>query len=86
MGFRIIASDSDAAPAVITIALPAALSSLEVGRRLDGLGYTLSYKSGYLIRRNWIQICLMGECSDEEVLPVLDALKNFSPPQHLAAL
>ncbi|HTM09239.1 MAG TPA: aminotransferase class V-fold PLP-dependent enzyme [Verrucomicrobiae bacterium] len=86
VGFRIIASDSDAAPAVITIALPPALSSLEVGRRLDELGYTLSYKSGYLIRRNWIQICLMGECNDEKVLPVLDALGYFCPPQHLAAL
>ena len=79
MGFHIVAPDAHASPAVITIAIPEATNSTDVGRRLERMGYLLSYNSDYLRQRNWIQICLMGEYSDEMVTPLLDALDQFRP-------
>ena len=41
-------------------------------RRIGGLiqesGYLLSYNSDYLRRKNWIQVCLMGECAKEKIV------------------
>jgi len=78
LGFRIVAPDQHASPAAITLALPDGLSSMEVGRELEELGYFLYYKGGYLIERNWLQICLMGDCSQERLIPLLDALSEIS--------
>ena len=39
-------------------------------------GYLVSYNSDYLRRRNWIQICLMGECTREKVVSLLNALNR----------
>ncbi len=79
MGFHLIANDASATPAVVSIALPEGTDSVEVGDRLERAGYLLSYRSVYLIRRNWIQICLMGECSREMLLPLLDRLAEVCP-------
>ncbi|MES1244881.1 MAG: aminotransferase class V-fold PLP-dependent enzyme [Acidobacteriota bacterium] len=70
-GLRIVAPDAHASPAVTTIALPPEASSIRAGRELERRGYELSYLSGYLVERNWIQVCLMGEhtCEDLEPLP-----------------
>ncbi len=77
LGFRIVAADSDAAPAVITLALPPNLSSTELGDSLEQAGFSLSYNSEYLRARNWIQICLMGEFSRRDVEPLLDAMAHI---------
>jgi aspartate aminotransferase-like enzyme/predicted N-acetyltransferase YhbS len=69
-GLCIVAPDAHASPAVTTIALPPEVPSTRVGRELDQRGYELSYLSAYLVERNWIQICLMGECSREELAPL----------------
>jgi aspartate aminotransferase-like enzyme len=69
-GLRIVAPDAHASPAVTTIALPPEAPSTRVGRELDRRGYELSYLSGYLIERNWIQVCLMGEHTCEELAPL----------------
>ena len=61
LGLPILASAEHATPAVFTLALPPDLSSRAVGDTLRGRGVLLSYESGYLIARNWLQICLMGE-------------------------
>jgi aspartate aminotransferase-like enzyme len=72
-GLRIVAPDAHASPAVVTLALPGEISSRDLGRQLRSAGYLLSCNSGYLLRRNWIQICLMGEWSRDhlEALPDL---------------
>jgi aspartate aminotransferase-like enzyme len=72
---QIVAPDLHAAPAVVTIALPSDVSSRRLGHQLRSAGYLLSYNSGYLLQRNWIQICLMGEWSREtlDTLPELIA-------------
>lgn len=77
MGFNIVASDADASPAVITIVLPNSVNSDRAGSQLEEAGYLLSYKSEYLLKRNWIQICLMGDCSQETIGPLLNRLREF---------
>lgn len=69
-GFELVTPEAHAAPAVVTLVLPSTLSSQALGRRLEQAGYLLSYGSEYLLRRNWIQICLMG-CFAEEKLDAL---------------
>lgn len=73
-GFRIVAPDSHASPAVISLALAEHLDSQQLGRELETRGFLLSYNSEYLVKRNWMQICLMGQCSQEEIAPLLDLL------------
>src|SRR5439155_1351041 len=63
LGFDILAPDAHASPAVITLALPKSISSQKTGDQLQAAGFLLSYQSEYLRDRNWIQICLMGDCS-----------------------
>jgi aspartate aminotransferase-like enzyme/GNAT superfamily N-acetyltransferase len=77
MGFHLIGTGGHASPAVITIALPENLSSETVGSRLQDAGFLLSYRSSYLLERNWIQICLMGaSCNWETVKPLLGVLAD----------
>ena len=76
MGFNIIGSHAHTSPAVITIALPPNLNSGVIGDQLREEGYLLSYQSDYLSRKNWIQVCLMGEHSREKVVSVANALNR----------
>jgi len=80
-GFDIVAPDETASPAVITIALPDSLNSDRIGAQLERKGFLLSYQSGYLLKRNWIQICLMGEYSREDLQSVVNALEQVSRSQ-----
>ena len=47
-------------PAVVTIALPEMHSSEAIGEALKDHGVLISYRSNYLLARNWIQACMMG--------------------------
>ena len=58
----------------MTIALPADLSATLVGDALEERGYVISVRSPYLIARNWLQICLMGELTPQAVEQVTHAL------------
>ena len=82
LGFTLVAAESESAGAVTTIALPPrsltghALEAQQMGRNLEAHGFYTSYASGYLRRRNWLQICLMGDTHRgqlERLLPVLAA-------------
>jgi aspartate aminotransferase-like enzyme len=75
--FQIVAPDAHASPAVLSIALPAEIPSKTIGWRLHKAGYLLSYKSEYLLQRNWIQICLMGEWSQDTLALLPDMLANL---------
>jgi aspartate aminotransferase-like enzyme len=76
MGFELIGEDAATSPAVITIALPAALDSAEIGALMHESGYLLSYNSEYLRRKNWLQICLMGDCAREKLVSLLNGLNR----------
>src|SRR6185503_5365498 len=77
LGFEIVADDAAASHAVVTIVLPAEVSSRSVGWLLQQEGYLLSYKSDYLLKRNWIQICLMGEWSRENLMTLPNVVSDL---------
>ncbi|HEX5220611.1 MAG TPA: aminotransferase class V-fold PLP-dependent enzyme [Verrucomicrobiae bacterium] len=74
--FTVIGASTRTSPAVFTIQLPAELNSINVGNLMQESGFLLSYNSDYLKRRNWIQICLMGEVAQEKVVALLNALER----------
>jgi aspartate aminotransferase-like enzyme len=77
MNFQLVTPDDHVSPVVITIALPKEIKSISVGRRAKNAGYLLSYGSEYLAKRNWIQICLMGEYSRRKVVSLLHLLRGL---------
>ena len=77
-GFSILAPENHASPAIITVTLPKHINSTSVGRRMKKLGYILSYQSDYLLKNNWIQISLMGECSQDKIEPLIDLLGDYA--------
>ncbi|CAN7411739.1 aminotransferase class V-fold PLP-dependent enzyme [Rossellomorea sp. LjRoot5] len=66
-GFQIL-GDEDYSPGVITIALNREQCSRQFGDACKSRGILLSYESEYLIKRNWVQVALMGEHKEREVL------------------
>ena len=74
LGLGVVASEADAAPGIVTVALPAATESQEVATTLSAEGIQISWRSSYLRRRNWIQICLMGAYDDIALRRVLRLL------------
>jgi len=77
LGFEIIGAHACTSPAVVTIVLPPEVSSRSVGWLLQQEGYLLSYKSEYLLKRNWIQICLMGEWARENLMTLPNVLSDL---------
>jgi aspartate aminotransferase-like enzyme len=84
-GFEVIGKSGRPSPAVITIALPQATSSQEIGQSMQESGYLLSCNSEYLRGHNWIQVCLMGECRREKLVSVLNTLKRVCQRQGILA-
>ena len=80
MGFQVLAADSVASPAVTTLVLPKAISSVSVGDALARQGFRLSYQSRYLVARNWIQICLMGDYRADALPDLLTCLAQLVVP------
>ena len=76
MGFNLIGNGALTSPAVITMALPPELVSAKIGEAMQEAGYLLSYNSEYLRQKNWIQVCLMGECTREKVVALANALNR----------
>lgn len=82
LGFSIMAPQPIAAPMVLTLLPPTGVAALALGEALEDQGIWLSYRSGYLVKRNLIQICLMGEHhrrEAEELLKVLAGLGAGAP-------
>jgi aspartate aminotransferase-like enzyme len=77
VGLTIVAPDEHASPAVVSLALPHGVSARTVGWQLKKAGYLLSYNSGYLLERNWIQICLMGEWSRDHLETLPDVMASL---------
>lgn len=78
-GYRLVAPEACAAPAILSIALPAELDARQVGDQLRDRGFLVSYESGYLLQRNWIQICLMSTIERPALESLLAALPPPSP-------
>jgi hypothetical protein len=80
LDLRILAPDAHAASSVITLVLSPRQNSLLLGDQLLEAGFLVSYQSAYLRDRNWLQICLMGECSRNALVALLSELKARMQP------
>ena len=77
LGLEIVAPPDHACPAIITINLPRRLDSRWVGGRAREAGLLLSHQSQYLINRNWVQVCLMGSYSRDDLARLVDFLEGL---------
>lgn len=62
IGLSTLAETDCRAPHVTTIVLPESIPSLAMGKMLENEGILVSYRSEYLVAKNHVQICFMGEC------------------------
>ncbi len=81
-GLNLIGNGALLSPAVITMALPAEMNSTKIGEAMQEAGYLLSCNSGYLRRKNWIQVCFMGEGTQEKVVALANALNRVCFHRH----
>lgn len=85
LGCKLI-GNGQTSPAVFTLELPAEINSVEFGARMQEAGFLLSCHSDYLRRRNWIQVCLMGECTREKIVALTNAFRRMLPKNVLASV
>ena len=86
LGMSVLSPEEVASPAVTTISLPPGVSSVVVGDALAAHGFLISYQSRYLVARNWIQICLMGEYRTDALPDLLRVLGYLvTSPEQVAA-
>ncbi len=85
LGIPVLVEGRQASPAVITIPVPSSLDATTVGDALKGEGLVVAYQSEYLVRRNWLQVSLMGQCSERELDRLLVALGRRMGTEALAA-
>jgi aspartate aminotransferase-like enzyme/GNAT superfamily N-acetyltransferase len=74
-GFTILAPESCACPAVITLVLEGTLTAASLGEELEQRGFWLNFRSAHLRTRNWIQISLLGDPPREGLERLLHALR-----------
>lgn len=55
-----VLGDKRYSPGIMTIALSSGIDARAVGDILKAKGIEISYESDYLLKRNWVQIALMG--------------------------
>lgn len=58
-------------PGIITVRLPDEISSKDFGDHLKSYGIQTSYESGYLLKRNWFQVALMGHQKQPNVMQAI---------------
>jgi aspartate aminotransferase-like enzyme len=64
-------------PFVITIPLDNRYRSQDVGDELKKRGFLLSYESAYLLKRNWIQACLMSHYTHDCLTSLVRSLQEI---------
>ena len=79
LGFRLVGAAEHSSPGIVTVALPPHRSARSLGWQLEKLGHLVSYRSDYLLRRNWIQIALMGEFDTGRLDDLLRELRKLVP-------
>lgn len=81
LGYGVLAPEGADSPAVLTIPLAREQPAAALGDWLAETGFLVSYQSGYLRERNWLQICLMGDVRETDINALLDALARYPAPQ-----
>ena len=86
LGFAVMAPEPIAAPMVLTLLPPAGVTALALGEALEERGIWLSYRSGYLVERNLLQVCLMGEHHRWELEELVGVLAAWGRERQPSAL
>jgi aspartate aminotransferase-like enzyme/GNAT superfamily N-acetyltransferase len=86
LGFALVAPESVASPALVTVDLGDRMSAAELGEELETRGIWISYRSQYLQERHWIQVALFSDPADEDLERLLAALRAvYGSPSRRAA-
>jgi aspartate aminotransferase-like enzyme len=78
MDYKVL-GDELYSPGILTICLPKNQSSQMFGDRFKEQGILLSYESHYLLKRNWVQISLMGYHTLYSIASLIFAFQNYNP-------
>ena len=81
LGFKIISDIQNSSSGVVTIELPREVNSRYVGDSLRELGIETSYASEYLLIKNWLQICTMGEVNSKDISNAIDLIYSICAKQ-----
>lgn len=73
LGWRVVGDDQSRCPGIVSIEA-GRCGSIELGEMFKRAGVDVSYKSQYLVRRNWVQFGLMGACGEQAVQAALGLL------------
>lgn len=76
IGLDLVGRGTTPAPQVITIALGSAYDSAAVAAALAERGFLVAWESGYLRRRNWMQVGLMGEVTRQGAAVLVRTLRK----------
>lgn len=79
-GIRALVEGPDATPAVATWIVPPHVGSAAVGAALERNGFQVSWHSGYLRERGWVQTALFGDFPAAHVGSLADALVAAMAP------
>jgi aspartate aminotransferase-like enzyme/GNAT superfamily N-acetyltransferase len=76
-GFQVLALGDSASPGIVTIVMggDTGMKAAELGDELEMRGFWLSYRSGYLLERNWIQVALLGDPEREKLEKLLRVMR-----------
>ncbi len=74
LGIPMLVDGDHASPAVITIPVPRSRPVTSIGDALKRQGLLVAYESEYLLRRNWLQVSLMGQCTENRLERLLAAI------------
>lgn len=77
IGLKIISPEQHASPMILTIEIPASVSSVNIGETLCYHGYQLHYESSYLRGKNWIQIACIGEYQSSDIEKMLQYFERI---------
>jgi hypothetical protein len=66
---------------VLTLQPPPGVAALSLGEALEEREIWLSYRSGYLLERNLLQVCLMGEHHRWELEELVKVLRWIARPE-----
>lgn len=83
LGYRIVAPESAACPAVVTLALDDARRAQGLAEELEQRGFWLNFRSSHLRSRHWIQAALLGDpprSGLEQFVQVLRAVDTAPRP------
>lgn len=76
-GLSLLIPEEQASPMIMTIEIPALISSVEIGEILYYHGYQLHFESCYLREKNWIQIATIGNYTEETIEKMVTLLARI---------